>query len=107
MGTLNPRRCAACAGVRSDHDGVDAGAPARRRGATVHPCVERGVSVKNATIHVQRQGGTLRRKAPGIPGRTVPSGSWTVQIDFERSYNPKAAPRLTGTTTVFKTFRRG
>jgi hypothetical protein len=50
--------------------------------------------------------GTLTRKAPGIPGSSVPSGKWTVQIDFERSYDPKAAPRLTGSTTVFKTFRR-
>lgn len=50
--------------------------------------------------------GTLTRKAPGIPGSSIPSGSWTVQIDFERSYNRKAAPRLTGSTTVFKTIRR-
>lgn len=50
--------------------------------------------------------GTLRRKAPGIPGSDIPSGTWTVQIDFERTYKPKAAPRLTGSTTVFKTFRR-
>jgi hypothetical protein len=50
--------------------------------------------------------GTLTRKAPGIPGSSIPAGKWTVQIDFERSYNPNAAPRLTGSTTVFKTFRR-
>lgn len=48
--------------------------------------------------------GTLTRKAPGIPARTVPSGSWTVQVDFKRSYSANTTPRLTGTTTVFKTF---
>lgn len=50
--------------------------------------------------------GTLTRKAPGIPGTTIPAGKWTVQVDFERSYDPKAAPRLTGSTTVFRTVRR-
>ena len=50
--------------------------------------------------------GTLTRKAPGSPGNSVPAGRWTVQIDFERRYNPKAAPRLTGSTTVFRTVRR-
>jgi hypothetical protein len=50
--------------------------------------------------------GTLTRKAPGIPGSSVPSGKWTVQVDFKRTYDPNATPRLTGSTTVFKTFRR-
>lgn len=50
--------------------------------------------------------GTLTRKAPGIPGNSVPAGQWTVQVDFQRSYDPKASPRLTGSTTVFRTFRR-
>lgn len=50
--------------------------------------------------------GTLKRKAPGIPARNVPAGLWKVQVDFNRSYDPKTTPRLTGTTNVFTTFRR-
>lgn len=50
--------------------------------------------------------GTLTRKAPGIPGSTVPAGKWTVQIDFERRYSATTAPRLTGTTTVYRTVIR-
>ncbi len=49
--------------------------------------------------------GTLRRKAPGIPAKKIPAGTWRVQVDFERSYKPKATPRLTGSTTVITTFR--
>jgi len=49
--------------------------------------------------------GTLTRKAPGIPARRVPAGSWRVQVDFSRTYDPKATPRLTGSTTVITTFR--
>ena len=49
--------------------------------------------------------GTLKRKAPGIPARRVPAGTWKVQVDFNKRYDPKATPRLTGTTTVITTFR--
>jgi hypothetical protein len=49
--------------------------------------------------------GTLKRKAPGIPARRVPAGQWKVQVDFNRTYDPKATPRLTGSTTVVTTFR--
>jgi hypothetical protein len=49
--------------------------------------------------------GTLKRKAPGIPARRVPAGLWKVQVDFNRAYDPKATPRLTGSTTVITTFR--
>jgi len=48
--------------------------------------------------------GKLTRRAPGIPARSVPAGLWTVQVDFSRTYNPKASPRLTGDTTVITTF---
>lgn len=50
--------------------------------------------------------GKLTRRAPGIPARNVPSGLWTVQVDFRRTYSAKASPRLSGTTTVITTFRR-
>jgi hypothetical protein len=49
--------------------------------------------------------GTLTKRAPGIPARRVPAGSWTVQVDFSPTYDRNATPRLTGTTTVFTTFR--
>ena len=49
--------------------------------------------------------GTLKRKAPGIPARSVPAGTWKVQVDFNKKYDPKATPRLTGSTTVITTFR--
>jgi hypothetical protein len=49
--------------------------------------------------------GTLKRKAPGIPARSVPAGKWKVQVDFNKNYDPKATPRLTGSTTVITTFR--
>ena len=49
--------------------------------------------------------GTLSRRAPGIPSRSIPSGKWTVQIDFSRSYRATTTPRLTGSTTVITTFR--
>jgi hypothetical protein len=48
--------------------------------------------------------GTLKRRAPGIPARTVPAGKWKVQVDFSKSYDPKATPRLTGSTTVITTY---
>lgn len=49
--------------------------------------------------------GTLKRRAPGIPARRVPAGTWRVQVDFNKRYDPKATPRLTGSTTVITTFR--
>ena len=38
--------------------------------------------------------GTLKRKAPGIPARSVPAGKWKVQVDFEPQVPPEgdAAP---------------
>jgi hypothetical protein len=48
--------------------------------------------------------GLLKRKAPLIPARSIPTGSWKVQVDFKRSYDAKATPRLTGSTSVIRTF---
>lgn len=50
--------------------------------------------------------GKLTKRAPGIPARNVPSGTWTVQVDFRRTYSAKTSPRLSGTTSVITTFRR-
>jgi hypothetical protein len=50
--------------------------------------------------------GKLTKRAPGIPARNVPSGLWTVQVDFRKTYSAKASPRLSGTTSVITTFRR-
>ncbi len=49
--------------------------------------------------------GTLKKRAPGIPVRRAKSGTWKVQIDYEKSFKAKASPRLTSSTTVFTTFR--
>ncbi len=49
--------------------------------------------------------GTLSRNAPGIPVRQVPAGRWTVQVDFEKSYDKRADPRVTSSTSVFTTLR--
>ncbi len=48
--------------------------------------------------------GTLKRKAPGIPAKNIPAGTWKVQVDFSRTYHANTAPRLTGSTTVITTF---
>ena len=49
--------------------------------------------------------GTLSLRAPGIPVRHPAAGKWTVQVDFEKSYDRHAAPRVTSSTSVFTTLR--
>ncbi len=50
--------------------------------------------------------GTLKKRAPGIPAKKVRTGRWLVQVDYKRKYSSKTRPRVTSTTTVFRTFRR-
>ncbi len=52
--------------------------------------------------------GELSVRAAGIPvaGR-VNTGRWTVQVDQKKIYNRTTTPRLTGSTVVFTTARRG
>ena len=63
------------------------------RQADLRALPPRREDVRQLPLRRARRGpcGTLTRKAPGIPGSSVPSGRWTVQIDFERSYDPNAA----------------
>lgn len=48
--------------------------------------------------------GTLTARAPLIPGATPRPGTWTVQIDFAKTYKATTKPRLRNTATVIRTF---
>jgi len=49
--------------------------------------------------------GTLRLSAPGIPVRRAAAGKWTVQVDFEKTYDTHAVPHVRLSTSVFRTLR--
>lgn len=49
--------------------------------------------------------GTLTKHAPGIPGRIVRAGSWTIQIDQNKTFKASEKLALKTTTTIFRVFR--
>lgn len=49
--------------------------------------------------------GTLTKHAPGIPARDVRAGTWTVQVDQNRTYKAGERLALTSKTTIFRVAR--
>jgi hypothetical protein len=50
--------------------------------------------------------GSLKKRAPGVPARTIRSGRWDIQLDTARRYKARTLPRIDASTFVFRTFRR-
>jgi hypothetical protein len=49
--------------------------------------------------------GVFTRRMRMLPVRTIRFGTWRVQVDARRRYSSRSVPRLTGSLTIFRTFR--